>query len=198
MAIKTRYSLRKLNFENLYMFYTGRSPRDRLVLGVVAGLAALLILIMPLSMLSGKVGSLKKSITQTQKKLGEVLEKVQEYEVKRTELDSLQKKIGTGGGSITATIDSLVEQSDLKNNIDAFQENPVRRGELFIESPISVELKNVTLEQLTDFLYSVESYPGRLMRVRSLQIKPRYAARNYLDVKMEIAGISLTGEEGEG
>lgn len=192
MGLKSKYSpLSKPTFENLYTALVNLRQREQMIaLGI--GIALIVTLfVLPLSMVSGKVGQLKKRIAASQSKYHEVLDKVGEYEALQAENDALQKRMGGSVSAMTSIIETLTNRAKLQPNIDVLKEKPAVPGERFSETPVELKMTNVTLEKLVDLVYLIETYPTALLRIRSLQINPKAANRAFLDVSMDIANIQL-------
>lgn len=195
MSIKLRYSpLKKPSFENLYHFLTGLSLREQLIVTGASILLIVLLVVLPLSMVSGKVNKLKKGISKSQSKSSEVIGKVSEYENIKAEIKDLEGKFGRGVSAMTTTVESLLRKADLQKNIKVLKEKPMVPGDRFTEKPVELKLKNVSLQKLVDLLYEIESYPDALLRIRSLQVKPRYSNRSLLNVSLDVANITLREE----
>lgn len=195
MALKAQYSLlNKPSFESLYNVLSNLSPRDKLIATGAAVLLVVLLIILPLSVVSGKISNLKKGILQSQTKFQQVLDKVAEYEYLQAEITGLEKKMGRGVKSMTSTIESLTKKQQLANNVEGLKERPTIQGDRFVEMPVELKLRNITIKKLVEFLYSVETYPTALMQISKLQVKPLASNRAFMEVTMEISGISLRGE----
>lgn len=195
MALKARYSpLTKPNLVNIYNALTSLTPRDQLIAVIVAGLLVVILIVMPLSWVSGNVSTLKKEVQRSQQKLEEVVTKISEYQLLRAEIQALERRYGRGVASMPATLESIAEKAGLKNNIEGWKDKQDIVGDRFIETPIELKLKNATLKKLIDFIYRIESYPSALLRIRTLEIKPRFSNRVFMDVTLDIANIKLQGE----
>ncbi len=196
MALKSRYSpLSKPNFTNIYNAFVMMTPREQLIAAIVGGLLIVILVIMPLSMVSGKVSSLKKGISKSQAKLQDVLDKVGEYQQLQTEIKALEKKYGRGISSMTSTVETLTRKVGLDTTIEVLKEKPLAPGDRFSELPVDLKLKNATLKKLIDLIYEIESYPTAVLRIRNMQIKPRYSNRAFMQVSMDIANVKIAEEK---
>lgn len=192
MGLKSKYSpLSKPSFENLYTALVNLRQREQLIaLGVGIALVVALF-VMPLSLVSGKVSQLKKRIAQSQSKYHEVLDKIGEFVALEAETRTLEKRLSGSVSAMSSTIETLAKRAKLQGNIEVLKEKPAVPGERFSELPVELKLTNVTLEKLVDLVYSIESYPTALLRIRSIQVNPKATNRAFLDVTMDIANISL-------
>lgn len=195
MGLKSEYSpLNKPSLENIYSAFVGLSQRDQLI-GMIAGSALIvLLIILPLSMISGKILALKKDNAKSQERIDEVLDKIAEYKLLQTEIAALEKKIGSGVSSMTSTVESLSKKANMATNIEVLKGKDPVPGERFSEIPVELTVSNVTLKKLVDLIYRIETYPSAVLRIRSLQVKPKQNNRAFLDVTLDIANIQMRGE----
>jgi len=195
MGLKSEYSpLNKPTFENAYTAFVALSQRDQLI-GMIAGSALIvLLIILPLSMISGKILALKTDNAKSQERIDEVLDKIAEYKLLQTEITALEKKIGSGVSSMTSTVESLTKKANMATNIEVLKGKDPVPGERFSEIPVELTVSNVTLKKLVDLIYRIETYPNAVLRIRSLQVKPKQNNRAFLDVTLDIANIQMRGE----
>ncbi len=193
MALKTKYSpLQKMSLENLYTAYENLSPRDRIV-ALVAGVGILcVVLLLPLSVISRQLTSLKKDIASGQKGFRQVAAKVKEYEVTKAEIAQLERQFRGGEGSLTSRVEGIAKDAGVTLN-QLREKSPQETDYLEIAS-VEAKITEASLPQLIDFFYKIEHAPSGLMRVQSLEIKPRLNNRNVLDVSCEIATFSIKKE----
>ncbi|HSA58690.1 MAG TPA: hypothetical protein VLJ37_03295 [bacterium] len=193
MALKTRYSpLQHFSLDNVLTAFGELSPPKKfLALAAVAALLAL-ILFLPLSLLSGKVSSLKKDITSAQKGATQVADKIAEYRRIKAEADALEGRFGRAGGSLTTRIESIAKQSDL--TVDQVKEKAPTETDYLEINSLEVKLSNVGLTALLEFLYNLENDKSSPMRIRRIQIKPKGNNRQILDVSFEVATFAVKKE----
>lgn len=193
MALKTKYSpLQHFSLDNLFNAYGDLSSRNKIVSLAVVGLVLFLILFIPLSLLSGRVASLKKEIATSQKGYRQVEEKVAEYEKAKEEITALESQFGPPAGSLTSRIENLAKESGL--TVDQLKEKAPQETDFLGINSIEVKLSNVSLQQAVDFFGKVEGDPASPMRVRRVQIKTKGANRQVLDVSCEVATFVLRKE----
>jgi type II secretory pathway component PulM len=193
MALKTRYSpLQHFSVANLFGALGELSPRNKAMALGLAGLAVLLILLLPFSLVSGKIRSLKKEIASAQKGYAQVVEKIAAYEKIRTETAALEQKFSRPPGSLTSRVDAVARQAGL--NVDQLKEKAPQETDYLEIDSIEVKLSGVGLQQLMEFLYHLENDRTSPMRVRRIQIKPKSANRQLLDVNLEVATFILKKE----
>ena len=193
MALKTRYSpLQHFSMDNLFTAFGELSPRNKIIALAVTGLVVVLILFLPLSLVTGKIGSLKKEIANAQKGYFEVRDRISDYQRSQAEIEEMEKRFGGGGGSLTSRVEAVARQSGV--NVDQLREKAPQETDYLGISSIEVKLSNVSISQLTEFLYNLENDSPSPMRLRRIQIKPKYGNRQSLDVSCEVATFALRKE----
>lgn len=193
MALKTRYSpLQHFTLDNVYTTFDELSPSNKIVALISVGVAILLVLFLPLSLLSGKVSSLKKEVTVAQKGAKQIEDRILDYQKARAQLDEVEAKLGRVSGSLTSRVDAIAKQAGL--TVDQLREKPPQELDFMEINSIEVKLASVSLQQLIDFLQGIESDQASLMRVRKIEIKPKYANRQLLEASFELATFALKRE----
>jgi type II secretion system (T2SS) protein M len=194
VALKTRFSpLQNLSLDNFLSAFAELSPsRKLLALAVVAALAVLL-LFLPLSLASRKITSLKRDISSAQKGYLQVADKIAEYQKVKADTDALDNRFGrAGGGSLSTRIENAAKQSNL--TVDQVKEKAPTETDYLEINSLDVTLKNIDLKSLMDFLYNLENDRTAPMRVRRIQIKPRFNNRQVMDVSFEVATFAIKKE----
>lgn len=193
MALKTKYSpLQNFSIDNLLTAFGELTPvRKLLALAAVAGLL-ILLLFLPLSLLSGKISSLKKDIAASQKGYVQVADKIAEYRKAKEASDAIENRFGKAGGSLTARIDGIAKQSGL--TVDQVKEKAPSETDYLEINSLEVKLSNVSLPSLLDLLYNLENDKSSPMRIRKIQVKPSTKNRQILDVNFEVATFAVKKE----
>ncbi|MDO8527625.1 MAG: hypothetical protein Q7T03_08065 [Deltaproteobacteria bacterium] len=195
MALKSKYSfLQRFNFEALYNTFLGLQPREQIFALVGAGVAVLLLVGLPISLASAKLGSLEEQISQGHDKQRDILHRLDHYQQLQQQLKTIESQI-TGGfdPTITTTMETLAEKSGLKERIENIKERGATPSELFDEVSVDVRLTKVTLPQLIDYLYSIEHHPNLFLKIRNIQIKRRYDNKQLLDASFQASTYKLQG-----
>lgn len=193
MALKTKYSpLQHFSLDNLFMAFAELSPpRKIVVLGGIV-LVLVLILFLPISLISGKVSSLKKDIANAQKNYAQVEDKIAEYQRTKAAIDAIESRFGKPSGALTTRIENAAKQNGM--NVDQVKEKAPQETDYLEINSLEVKLSNVALSQLMEFLFSLENDKTSPMRVRRIEIKPKNNNRQILDVSFEVATFSVKKE----
>ena len=193
MALKTKYSpLQHLSLDNLFTSLGDLSPRNKMVVLVIAGLGLVLVLFLPLSLVSRNINSLKKEAAAAQKGYVQVVDKIAEYEKVRREIGDLEKRVGTGEGSLSTRVEGVAKEAGM--TVDQVREKAAQETDFLEINSIEVKLSNVSLSQLVEFLYNLENNKTSPIRLRRLQVKPKFSNRQLLDVSCDVATFVLKKE----
>lgn len=198
MALKSKYAIfERFNIETLYNTFLGLQPKEQTIALIVAGFVLLLIVILPVSLAGGKLSSMEKTIGASKEQMDDVAREIGEYNREKSNLGSIESLLRSGyDTSIATTLENIATQSGVKENIDSLKERPATPSDLFDEAVVDIRIARVTLTQLVDFLYKIESEKGRVLRVKQLQTKARYDNRKLLDASMQVSTFKLSGEGG--
>jgi len=193
MALKTRYSpLQHFSIQNLFTAFGELSAPRKLVMTLVVSGAVGMLLFLPIYFLSGNIQSLRRDITAAQKGHSQVLDKIAEYRKIKSETDALESRFGTAVGSLASRVENTAKQAGV--NVDQVKEKAPQETDFLGINSLEVKLSNVSLQQLTDLLLSLENDKTSPMRVRRIQIKPKANNRQALDVTFEVATFTLRKE----
>ncbi|MBI2343236.1 MAG: type II secretion system protein M [Deltaproteobacteria bacterium] len=188
-------ALRRVDLNALYNTFLGFSPRQQTVVLAGGGLTILLILILPISIAAGKLGSLESQIVETQDQIDTVIHDIQGYKDVQERLQAIEQQFRQQTGeSLLTLIQGIASQMNLS------AERPAERGresyEYYEEEMVSFHLKAVPLEQLVKFLHAVESARQRIVRIKEIIIAPVYGNRQLLNAELnEVAAYRLVAEE---
>jgi type II secretory pathway component PulM len=195
VALKGKLS--QLKFENLYNQFLGLQPREQTMALGGAGVVLLLIVVVPIWLASGNLDKLQRTLNQGQQSMDEIVRAIDDYNKKNAELTALETKLKSGyDANANVTLENLAKQANIKYVINSRPNEAAK--DLYNETSVKVQLKEVTLKQLTDFLYQVEYGTGRVMRVDRMRLKPTYSNRQVLDADFDVTSFRLQEREKEG
>ncbi len=192
MALKTKYSpLQHFSVENLYQAFMGLAPRDRLIALIGVGVVLVLLLFLPFSLVSGKLRSMKKEIASGQEGIREVTARIEEFRGMQRDIAVLEQRFGARG-SLTGRVEGAAKKAGI--TVDQLKEKPSQESDFLEINSVDVRLSGATLQQVIDFFYEIEHDASVVMRLRRVQLKPKFANRQLLDVNCEIATFALRKE----
>ncbi len=193
MGLKSRYSLlRRIDLDSLYNTFVGLTSREQMIAAGVSVFLLLLVIGLPISLMSGKLSHLEKRIEETRETQKQVLRSIEYFQKLQSELKTVEDRFSHGfDATITTTMETLAGQAGIREQIDSLKERPPNPSDLFDENAVDVRLRKVTLPQLVDYLFKIEHHPQLLLRVKQVQIKPRFDNKQLLDVSFQVATFRL-------
>lgn len=193
------FSLDRFRISNLYSAYFGMSPREQTIALVGAGVAIILVIVLPVAIASSRIGKLEREVADGRRQFKEVVRAIEAYDRKRAQLAGLQQQlVGGYDQQISTTLESIAEQNGIKDRIDSLKEKAAAPSDLFEEASVDVRLKRVSLQQLIDFLYAIEHHPEKMLRLKQLSVKPRFDNKQDLDVSFTVSTYRLLEGATEG
>lgn len=198
MKFKSRSLLQQINIEALYNTFLGLQPKEQIYALVGLGVALLLLVGLPITLASSKLGGLEKEIIEGREQQREILRELEAYQQIKGQLNQLEKNISEGyDARLTTTIDQLAEESGIKDRIDNIKERGATSTEIFDEIAVDVRMTKVTVPQLMDYLYKIEYHPTLFLKIQEIQIKRRYDNKQLLDVPvLRVATYRIQKPEG--
>lgn len=186
--------LSQLKFENLYNQFLGLQPREQTMALAGVGVGLVLLIVIPIWLATGRLDKLQRTLDQGQKSMNEIVRSLDDYNQNKAKLMSIEAKLRAGFDvNANVTLENLAKQSNIKYDIRS-RPNSVPK-DLYNETSVEVNLKDVSLKQLVDYLYQIEYGGGRIMRIDRLRLKPTYSNRNLIDARFEVTSFQL--QEGE-
>ena len=185
-------NLKQLRLENIYKAYFGMGPREQTFALVGAIVALVLVVILPVVVASSRISRLERDVASGKRQFRDVMRSIDSYNARKGELAGLQQALSGGyDNSISTTIESLAERHGMKDQIDSLKAKSVAPSDVYEESAVDIRLKRVTLDPLIKFIYDIENDPDKLLRVKTLNIKPRFDSKSQLDVSLTVSTYRL-------
>ncbi len=196
MVLKGKYSfLERLNINSIYNVFLGLPPQQQTIAIAGAAVALALVILLPISLASGRISKLERSYSQSKKEMGNIVYEIEDYNKMKDRLKVMEEDVKKGyDTSLSTTLENLGGKSGIKENIESIKERPIVPSELFDESIVDVRLSKVTLPQLIDFLYSIEYDKTRLLRVKELRLRTRFDNKQLFDVSFQVSTYRLQQE----
>jgi len=131
---------------------------------------------------------IKKSIMSNTKTLEEMIHLDAQFAVQEAEIAGIKRVLAARSADFTlfAWLEKKATQANIKGGIK--QMNSVRgeQSASFEETIIDMKLEKITLRQLTDFLYYVES-PVEMVRIKKIIVSKMKESPEYLSAGLLIA-----------
>lgn len=199
MATGGKYSWKeRLNIEELYNNFIGFAPREQILVGVGVGVGLLLLILIPFACGSSRLSKLESQIQSHEKNVSKVVDKITELQQAQGKMKAVEARIRPKSQvQLTTKLEALATQSGIGQNIDSLKEVPGTPGEDFEEMVVAVRLSRLSLSQLIEFLYGIESQSDISLQVKRLQLKPRYDNRQQFDANFEVSTYVSNAAAGE-
>lgn len=194
--MKSKYTLRgRFNFEDLYNAFLGLEQREQTIAVIVSGLVLILLLVLPISCASSKLGNLQQEYSKSRKGVEDLAAKLRDYQSSKSTLDGLRKKWhASGGKSLTTVLESLANDEGIGQNIDKLRPVNLDTTDYYEEQGVDAILSKVSLDQILSYLYKIENDSRLPMRIKKIQMKPTYQNRSLFSVTFEVSTLKLKGE----
>lgn len=189
MALKLGgVSLERLKIQNLYNAYLGMQPREQTMSLVGAAVILVLVVVLPVMVASGKITKLERSIDEGNEQVRTITREIDDLNLAKEQLKQVETSLSGGfDASISTTLETLAGKTGIKDRIDSLKEKAAAPSDLFDEASVDVRLKKVTLNETIDYLYSIEHNEEKLLRLKRLELKPRYDNKKEFDVSFQVS-----------
>lgn len=192
-------NIKDLKLERIYNAYFGMSPREQTFALVGAIVVVVLVVVLPVFVASNRISRLEKDLAQGRMQFRDVMRTIDSYNGRRAELAGLQQMLAGGyDSSISTTIESIAEKNNMKDQIDSLKAKATAPSDLFEESAVDVRIRRVELKPLIDFLYAIENDPEKMLRIKTLNMKPRFDSKKLVDVSFTVSTYRFLEGVGEG
>ena len=115
---------------------------------------------------------MRRSIAAKEESLKEVLRLRGEYEVQKTGFQGIKQILSkrNRGFTLFSFLEKAAGEADLKGHIKYMKPSSTQSTGPYKESTVEMKLEQITLKQLADYLYRVES-PESLISIKRISIK---------------------------
>ncbi len=164
------------------------AKRERFLLLGGGAILFFLILFQLLSYGHKRMETRERENRELEKRLEEMHRLQNRYLILEERLKSFEERMVKRPSDFTlfSHLKDLASQAGIVERIDRLEPQEIEISERYGKSLVRVKLRGVTLEQLTRYLYSIESSP-HFLEVRRLHITPQFRKRELLDVTFEVS-----------
>lgn len=184
----------RLTLENLYNTFVGLSPRDQILAMVGGGVLGFLLLVLPLSITSSHLSGIEESIVKSHQQIDDIVGLIGDYQRIKSQYQSMDEALKRGGGSISSSVEGVVESAGLRERVSTIKERPVRPTDLYDEMVVDVSMTKLTLDQIVSLLHQIEQSRTQVLRVVRIQLRVNFESRSLLDATFTVSSYRLTGE----
>ena len=164
-----------------------------LAAGVVVLMAVWALFALGVTPAIERIETLKRVIPERQSELERLRVYAKEYTALRKDIEGLRTKIASQDKTfeLLPFIESLVQQCDLTQNLVTMEQVASLPETDYQEIVVEMEMENLTLRQLCDFLLKVRSSEV-LTSTKKVSIKKNLANPDLLDSRLEIRNLRPT------
>ncbi len=162
--------------------------RERLLaVGVATVIAVWALYALALKPTRERIRTLRRVIPEKQAQLRDLNAQSVEYLAMQKAVQKLQAKLASqdAGFQLSRFLETMAEQHQLTSHVVTMQEDTVQSGPGYSEAVVTMELHEISLKQLVDFLVAVESSPA-VIQVGSLHIRKDPTNEALLDITIGI------------
>ena len=161
-----------------------------LVTGLVFFVAAWTLFVLGIRPALERIETLNRVIPEKQSELEQLSIKTGEYIVLYDGLKDLRTKIDLQEKTfeLLPFVESLVQECGLTKNVVTMKQMASQLETNYLETVVEIKLENLTLRQLVDFLWKIQSSKV-LARTERLYIKKNLTNTNLLDSIVEIRNL---------
>lgn len=137
----------------------------------------------------------KSSIAANEKILRELTMLGREYAVLKRSSDAVRKVVEQRppGFALFSYLEKKAGETGLKAHIKSINPlKPTSTG-VYEEAAVEIKIENLTMKQLTDFIYNVES-PEQMVRIRRLTVRKTKDTPEYLVAEIQVFAYQKPAE----
>ena len=180
--------------EKISTFWNTLSRRDRRLMVFMVVSITLFVGYFVVTGIGSRVDRLETTVATKQRDLDTIRMMVGSLEENRSLIAELEEQLaGYADFSVSGFLESTGEQIKISDNIKGINDQGATEGEFFAEHRYEVVLKKVSLEQLVNYLYKIQSAPQPL-RVERLVVRANTRNREELNVNVDVVFAKLNQE----
>ena len=172
------------------------TPRDRILL---IGLVAVFLLLSAggvIYTLSTSLDAVRENISTANENMAKIEQMKNEQASLKQKVDEIEAKLQENAKTdLSAFLEKSAQKSGIREKLDAVREKSSAKDGLLQEKTFAVSLRDLSLEELTKFLYEIET-SGYPMQVQTCSIRSRKRQEEKtLTVNMDISAFKLLEED---
>ena len=133
---------------------------------------------------------LTKAVQTNQKKLTEIIKFDDEFTLQEAAMARIKRATSVRSADFTlfAYLEKKAAQANVRGRIKYMNSSRGTQSASFEESLIDMKLDKITIKQLADFLYFVES-PADLVKIKKITISKMKESPEYLSAHLQISSV---------
>lgn len=168
--------------------------RERgLFLGLVLFVTASAVFALAVKPAIDRIETLSRVIPERNKDLQQLRADSAQYLALQAGLDSLKRKVGSEetGFELLSFLESTTRECGLTEKVTAMKQEVSQLDPDYCETVVQIELKDLTLKQVVDFLLKIDS-SDHFLRIKSLYVKKNASSQNLLDAAIRISTVKVS------
>ncbi|MDY6855353.1 MAG: hypothetical protein SWO11_11715 [Thermodesulfobacteriota bacterium] len=169
-----------------------KSIKDREKIAIICAVVLLAIFLFHqfvFSRMKDRLALLVRVIPQKEIELKEIFDLKAEYEYLKKSNLKKGKETNTDQGVVTLSyLEGLADKAGLKSNIKYMKPLGESKSGRYLQNSIDIELANVPLGKLVNFLYEIENSP-RALKIVELNITTNRRDSSILDIAIQITSF---------
>lgn len=140
---------------------------------------------------------IKKSIAVNSQKLEEVIRLDADFAAQDAKIAQIRQAMAARRPDFTlfSHLEKKAQAVGVKGSIKQMNSVPGLKSEAFEEALVDMKLEKLTLKQLTDFLYQVES-PSDMIKIKRITVSKMKESPDYISVQLLIASYTPAARPG--
>jgi type II secretory pathway component PulM len=164
------------------------SPRDQQII-TIAGIGGTVFLVGMIAVLAGShLQKLDRDIAKRAQALQQIRDLKSDFKASKDRLDAINLRLRAQNSAPKTFLEDKAKEVNMLSGIDRMEERSAPPNDLFKAELIEVNLKKVTLANVTRYLYKIESANAG-MTVHSLELSPNFQDGKYLDGKLIVQSL---------
>jgi len=165
----------------------GMAPRERALVGFTAAVVLLVVGWFVIGAMSEAKSKLTRQIAATSQAQIQVDALMAEFGALNAHVTEMDAKLEAGRDFQPLTwIEAVGNEMAITEKIRSVKERGIETTDYYTAAKIDIRIDDLSLAQVTDFVYRLESAP-QAIRVDECRVKTDRKDRNVLDLTMEVA-----------
>ena len=181
-------------FDKISNLWNTLSPRDRRLAVVTVVAVSLFVGYFVVTGVRSRVRSLETSVVAKERDLNTIRTMTGNLDESRQRIADLEKQMGGFEDfSVSGFLESTGDELKLADNIKGINDQGLNEGAYFDEHRYEVVFKKITLDQLVNYLFKVQSAPQPL-RIDRLVVRANTRDRTELSANVEVVFSKMKQE----
>ena len=170
---------------------TNLTQREIRVLAVAGAFVIVILIYIGVDAVVKSYDDLGDRIRVEKEDLKKIVHLRNQYRQTHDRLEVIREQLGQAekGFSLVSFIEDLATKEEIRGNMGSAKQKTMPLGEEYKEDLVEIELTDIPLAKLVNFIHKIEN-SGHLLRVKRLKIKTRYDNRSLLHVTMQVSTYS--------